>query len=63
MEMAMDDAIKSPETYGLPPNWTAGMQGMMSLIRVLPPDKYDAIMARVRNKRVEEPMQHQHGGR
>jgi FtsP/CotA-like multicopper oxidase with cupredoxin domain len=63
MEMAMDDAIKMPETYGLPRNWTAGMQGMMSLLRVLPHDKYDAIMARVRNQKNEEPMQHQHGGR
>lgn len=63
MEMAMDSAVAVPETYGLPRNWTAGMQGMMSLLRVLPPDKYDAIMARVRNRKNEEPMQHQHGGR
>ena len=63
MEMAMDSAVESPETYGLPPNWTAGMQGMMSLIRVLPPDKYDAVMERVRSKRSNEQTQHQHGGR
>lgn len=63
MEMPMDAAIRTPETYGLAQNWTAGMQGMMSLIRVLPPDKYDAIMARVRNNKPNQPMQHQHGGR
>ena len=63
MEMPMDAAIKMPETYGLPQNWTAGMQGMMSLIRVLPPDKYDAILARVRSNKPNEPVQpHQHGG-
>ena len=63
MEMPMDSAVQKPETYGLPPNWTAAMQGMMSLLRVLPPDKYDAIIARVRNTTVDQPMQHQHGGR
>jgi manganese oxidase len=63
MEMPMDAAVSKPETYGLPPNWTAGMQGMMSLIRVLPPEKYDDIIARVRNRRTEQPLQHQHGGR
>lgn len=63
MEMAMDDAITGPETYGLARNWTAGMQGMMSLIRVLPPDKYDEIMARVRSKQKNQPAEeHRHGG-
>ena len=36
MEMGMDDAVAKPETYGLPPNWSAGMMGMMTMIRVLP---------------------------
>lgn len=48
MEMAMDDAVARPETYGLPPNWSAGMQGMMTLMRILPDNKYDEIMARIK---------------
>ncbi len=46
--MNMDNMIHSPETYGLPSGWTTGMQGMMTLVRVLQPDKYDEIMHRVR---------------
>jgi hypothetical protein len=42
--MAMDDMVKKPETYGLPPGWSGFMQGMMTLVRVLPPDQYDHIM-------------------
>lgn len=45
MEMPMDQAVAKPETHGLAPNWSAGMMGMMSLFRVLPPDRYDQIMA------------------
>jgi FtsP/CotA-like multicopper oxidase with cupredoxin domain len=45
MEMGMDAAVEKPETHGLPPNWSAGLMGMMSLVRVLPPEKYDEIMA------------------
>ena len=48
MEMPMDKAVARPETAGLPANWTAGMQGMMTLLRVLPPEKYDSIMAELR---------------
>jgi hypothetical protein len=42
--MAMDDMVKKPETYGLPPGWSGFMQGMMTLVRVLHPDQYDHIM-------------------
>ncbi len=55
MEMPMDQMVEKPETYGLAKNWTAGMMGMMSLLRVLPPEQYDRIMAMKRG-------QHQHGG-
>jgi manganese oxidase len=48
MEMGMDAAVAKPETYGLPANWSAGMMGMMTLVRVLPDRKYDEIMARKR---------------
>ena len=43
-EMGMDEAVEKPETYGLPKNWSSGMMGMMTMIRVLPEKEYDAIM-------------------
>ncbi|HZQ53890.1 MAG TPA: copper oxidase [Bryobacteraceae bacterium] len=46
--MNMDKMVSSPATYGLPPGWTEDMQGMMTLVRVLHPDKYDDIMNRIR---------------
>jgi FtsP/CotA-like multicopper oxidase with cupredoxin domain len=48
MEMGMDDAVAKPETHGLPPNWSAGMMGMMTLVRVLPDKDYEEMMARIR---------------
>jgi len=45
MEMGMDEVAVKPETYGLPPNWSAGMMGMMTLMRVLPDKEYDEILA------------------
>jgi Cu/Ag efflux protein CusF len=46
MWMVMDEMYKNkPETFGLRPGWTGGMMGMMTLVRVLPPEKYDEIMA------------------
>jgi len=48
MWMTMDDAVAAPETEGLAPGWTGAMMGMMTTVRVLPPDRYDAIMAKVR---------------
>ena len=48
MEMGMDEAVSQPETLGLPPNWSAGMMGMMTLVRVLPDKDYDHIMAKKR---------------
>lgn len=56
MEMGMDDAVAKPETYGLPPNWSAGMQGMMTLLRILPDKKYDEIMARLKAGTSNPPM-------
>jgi hypothetical protein len=32
-----------PEFWGLRPGWSAGMMGMMTLIRVLPPALFDRI--------------------
>lgn len=46
MEMAMDEAVAKPETAGLPKNWSAGMMGMMTLLRVLPENEYNEFMRR-----------------
>ncbi|HKW56555.1 MAG TPA: copper oxidase [Candidatus Acidoferrum sp.] len=53
MEMGMDAAVAKPETAGLPANWSAGMMGMMTLIRVLPEKEYEDMMARIRTRRAE----------
>jgi hypothetical protein len=45
MWMVMDDLVKKPETTGLRPTWTAGMMGMMTLVRVLEPEMFDRIAA------------------
>ena len=42
--MAMDKEVDKPETYGLPPGWSGFIGGMMTLVRVLPPDQYEKIM-------------------
>jgi manganese oxidase len=47
--MAMDEMFEKPETHGLRAGWSGFMQGMMTLIRVLPPDQYDQIVD-LRNK-------------
>ena len=41
--MAMDEMVDKPENYGLRPGWSGFMAGMMTFVRVLPPDKYDHI--------------------
>ena len=46
MWMVMDEGYKNkPETFGLRPGWTGGMMGMMTLVRVMPPEKFGQIMA------------------
>ena len=55
MIMIMDKEVAKPQTYGLPPGWTASMMGMMTLVRVLPPDLYDEVMRRMREGIVEPP--------
>jgi len=42
--MAMDKEVEKPETYGLPAGWSGFVAGMMTLVRVLPPDQYNKIM-------------------
>jgi FtsP/CotA-like multicopper oxidase with cupredoxin domain len=60
MEMGMDEAVAKPETYGLPPNWSAGMMGMMTLIRVLPEKDYDEIMQRIKDRNAAPTKEHTH---
>ena len=48
MWMPMDDMVNKPENYGLRKGWSGAMMGMMTLVRVLPPDRYEEIMARKR---------------
>ena len=62
MEMGMDDAVVKPETYGLPPNWSAGMMGMMTMVRVLPDKEYEEVQARIREKRPAPRTEHVHPG-
>ena len=45
MEMGMDELRVKPETHGLPANWSAGMMGMMTMVRVLPDKEFDEIAA------------------
>jgi manganese oxidase len=48
--MAMDAMVEKPETHGLRPGWSGYMQGMMTLIRVLPAERYEEIV-NLREKR------------
>ncbi|HVS88269.1 MAG TPA: copper oxidase [Candidatus Acidoferrum sp.] len=60
MEMGMDDAVAKPETHGLPDNWSAGMMGMMTMIRVLADKEYDEIIARKKSGAPAEKHEHHH---
>src|SRR5690348_1483719 len=55
MIMIMDKEVAKPQTYGLPPGWTASMMGMMTLVRVLPTELYDEVQRRIREGLVEAP--------
>jgi len=43
-EMGMDEVAEKPETHGLPKNWSAGMMGMMTMVRVLGDTEYEAML-------------------
>ncbi len=56
-----------PEFHGLRPTWDRAMMGMMTLVRVLPPDLYDKIMELKKENQQEgkkstetKPHQHKH---
>ncbi|HKS71646.1 MAG TPA: copper oxidase [Terriglobales bacterium] len=57
--MAMDKMVEKPETYGLRAGWSGYMQGMMTFLRVLPPETYDKIAAlREQDKSHMQRMEH-----
>jgi len=60
MEMPIDAAVAKPETYGLPPNWSAGMMGMMTMVRILPDKDYEDIVARIKAGTPNPPMKMEH---
>jgi manganese oxidase len=47
--MNMDAMVATPANAGLLPGWSAQMQGMMTLLRVLAPPEYDRMMQSIRN--------------
>ena len=55
MDMPMDEAVAKPETNYLPARWSASLSGMMTLVRVLPPEQYDKIMADIKAHRIIKP--------
>ncbi|HEX4228463.1 MAG TPA: copper oxidase [Bryobacteraceae bacterium] len=46
--MAVDKLVEKPQNYGLRPGWSGFMQGMMTFVRVLPPEEYEQMMERIR---------------
>ncbi|MBI1760852.1 MAG: copper oxidase [Acidobacteria bacterium] len=70
MWMTMDEEVARPETSWLPVGWTGSMMGMMSLVRVLPPEKYERMLALIKAGKYEPGAklpggtsgQHQHPG-
>ena len=47
--MNMDAMVATPANAGLLPGWSAQMQGMMTLVRVLPQPEYERMMESIRN--------------
>jgi len=62
METGMDELLRKPETHGLPKNWSAGMMGMMTMVRVLPDREFDEIaeLKRSETKAAGEEAAHGH---
>jgi hypothetical protein len=54
--MNMEKLVDKPENLGLRPNWSRFMQGMMTFVRVLPPEQYEEVVAAMRSaNRVGDP--------
>jgi len=43
--MNMERLVEKPENLGLRPNWSRFMQGMMTFVRVLPPEQYHQVIS------------------
>jgi len=56
--MAMDKKVDKPETYALPAGWSGFIAGMMTLVRVLPPDQYEKIMDLKAKQPAQPPLEH-----
>ena len=50
MNMEADPMLQIAENWGLRPGWSQYMQGMMTFLRVLPPAKYDEVIAKMRDR-------------
>jgi FtsP/CotA-like multicopper oxidase with cupredoxin domain len=46
--MNMDSLVSKPENLGLRADWSRFMQGMMTFVRVLPPEQYDQVLTSMR---------------
>lgn len=53
MMMSMDAAVAKPENNYLAPGWSGALAGMMNLVRVLPPAKYDQLMRDIQSKHID----------
>lgn len=53
MMMNIDAAVAKPQNNYLAPGWSAMMQGMMTLVRVLPPAEYDRLMSDIKAGRID----------
>jgi len=60
MEMGMDDLLQKPETHGLPKNWSAGMMGMMTMVRVLPEKEFAEIGGMKKSPAHSQEHSHEH---
>jgi FtsP/CotA-like multicopper oxidase with cupredoxin domain len=47
--MNMDKLVDKPENLGMRQNWSRFMQGMMTFVRVLPPEQYETVVAAMRD--------------
>ncbi len=47
--MNMDKLVEKPENLGLRANWSRFMQGMMTFVRVRPPEQYDQVVSAMHN--------------
>lgn len=56
MNMEHTAMLAIPENFGLRAGWSSSMQGMMTFVRVLPPELYDTVLAKMREaKRPNDP--------